>query len=154
MFDPSTRLERLIVGDRFHADRPAVRRAMARGEGAERIMVLRDHPMLRAGKEGAEAIGHTVRDSRKTAPAWSSAPQLIRVVKHPFALAKVAFSRAAAVDRRPEKREERVRLKVELAALHDEGLQPFPKPSTLRYRVEARPRPRTAGWPTGAGEGR
>ena len=154
MFDPSPRLERPILGDRFHAERPSVRRAMGRSEGSERVMVLREHPMLRAGKEGAELIGHSVRDTTKTAPSWVNAPQLIRVVKHPFALAKVAFGRAAAINRRPEKRDERVRLKVELASLHDEGLQPFPKPSKLRYRVEARPRPRTAGWPapTRAGE--
>ena len=147
MQDPRQRLERLVMGDRFHAERPMVTRALSRGEGAERVMILRDHPMLR---DGEAAVGHSVRDTKKIAPVWANAPQLIRVVKHPFALSKVAFSRAAAVDRRPEKREERVRLKVELASLHDEGRQPFPMPSRLRYRVEARPRLRTAGWPAPA----
>lgn len=142
MLDPQQRLSRAILGDSFHAERGLLRRAMARDVEKTRAVQLQPHPMLRGDASGEKA-GHRVRDSKLLAKPWTNAPQLIRVVKRPFALSTVSFTKVKAADRKPAPRIARTRLKVELASLRDEGRQPFPMPSKLRYRVEARPRPRT-----------
>jgi hypothetical protein len=142
MLDPQQRLSRAILGDSFHAERGLLRRAWARDVERTRAVQLQPHPMLRGDATGEKA-GHRVRDSKLLAKPWTNAPQLIRVVKRPFALSTVSFTKVKAADRKPAPRLARTRLKVELASLRDEGRQPFPMPSKLRYRVEARPRPRT-----------
>lgn len=149
MLDPQQRLTRPILGDSFHAERGVVRRAFARDVDKARAVQLQPHPML---KGGLEQVGHVVRDTKLLAKPWTNAPQLIRVVKRPFSLSAVSFTKVKAADRKAPPREARVRLKAELASLRDEGRQPFPMPSKLRYRVEARPRPRTVKGAAG-GEG-
>lgn len=149
MQDPKHRLNRPILGDSLQVERGVVRRAFARDVEKTRAVQLQPHPMLRAGLDKA---GHVVRDCKLLAKPWTNAPQLIRVVKRPFALAAVSFTKVKAADRKPPVRAERVRLKAELEGARLEGRQPFPMPSKLRYRVEARPRPRTVKGSAG-GEG-
>ena len=121
MLDPQQRLSRAILGDSFHAERGLLRRAWARDVERTRSVQLQPHPMLRGDATGEKA-GHRVRDSKLLAKPCT---------------------KVKAADRKPAPRLARTRLKVELASLRDEGRQPFPMPSKLRYRVEARPRPRT-----------
>ncbi len=132
MFDPRHRLDWLAPGDRFHADRATVARAFARAEWEDRKDPVSTHK---------QPVEHKVKPSSHLAEVAPYAPQLIRVVRHPFAMSGVAFKKEAGVDRKLVMRPTREPFGAAVAALLLEERAPFPKPSEVRDRLLPRERP-------------
>ncbi len=86
-------------------------------------------------------MSFSVRAIRGMASPEPNAPQLIRLVRYPFALERGSFGREKRNDFslvREERRPYRCELESVLELIQREA---FPKPSQARTRLEPRPRP-------------
>jgi len=139
------RLKRRIIGERLHRTREIEVRAEARQsrEGAPVIEL----------PERYSGLPFKVRSIRRLASPEPNAPQLIRLVRYPFALDKGYFSRSKVTDfsltrvqRRPYR--EGLEAAMELAQRPAWG-----KPSEARQRLQPRPRPSLDAWLAGEHDG-
>lgn len=137
------RLKRRIIGERLHRVRPIEERAEERRhrEGPPQIEV----------PERYGGMTFAVRKIRRTVTAEPNAPQLIRLVRYPFALDRGYFSRRRVTDfslARAERRPYREGFEAGMAAAQRPS---FPKPTEVHIRPEPRPRPSAEQWLKGAG---
>ena len=137
------RLKRRIIGERLHRVRTIEVRAEERRhrQGAPQIEV----------PERYSGMTFSVRRIRRLATAEPNAPQLIRLVRHPFVLDRGYFSRRKITDfslARAERRPYREGFEAGMAAAQRPA---FPKPTEVHIRPQPRPRPSAEQWLSGEG---
>lgn len=132
--DPRLRLQRTVAGEHLGAIPIVAERVAARAQWEPPRPVVPQHE--RAARSGQ------VRPTRRTVDPSPNAPQLIRLVQHPFAL-ETTRSKADPTKKRPERvrvgDQVRVPFGVSLRqALAAGQRQPFPMPTDL-HPVVSRP---------------
>ncbi len=140
--DPRRRLLWRFPGERVQDERPGAERILKRGEWEERPSPLPD-------RQRATRTGQVRATSRRADPS-PNAPQLIRLVQHPFVLDTVRArrdpSRARPV-RLQVREQERPKVALILRDALQEGRRlPFPSPTEGRERVLRAPLPRVKDW--------
>lgn len=133
-----SRLKRRIIGERLHRVSPIVERAAEREsrEGAPVIEL----------PERYEGLTFKVRSIRRMANPEPNAPQLIRLVRFPFALDRGYFGRTKLTDfslARLKRRPYREGFEAGMAAAERTA---FPKPTECRARLQPRMRPSVDAW--------
>ena len=127
-----------MLGDRVHAERPFVGRLMGRAKEVERRELLKTH---------REPVSFSVRASRDIVNPGAHAPQLIRLVRHPYPMEPVSWKRLADSDRRPPERPERELFQSALRAAVEDGRRlPFPRPTESHPPLPTRSRPDLQAW--------
>jgi hypothetical protein len=140
-----SRLKRRIIGERLHRVSPIVVRAAERQsrEGA---------PMIEL-PERYEGKTVKVRNIRRMASPEPNAPQLIRLVRYPFALDRGYFVRTKTTDFslvRLKRLPYRQGFEAGMAAAERTA---FPKPTECRVRLQPRERPSVDAWLEDGGSG-
>ena len=140
-----SRLKRRIIGERLHRVSPIAVRAAERQsrEGAPVVEL----------PERYEGMSFKVRNIRRMASPEPNAPQLIRLVRYPFALDRGYFSRQKSTDfslARSQRRPYREGFEAGMAAAERPA---FPKPTDCRERLQPRVRPSVEEWLAGGDPG-
>ena len=139
------RLKRRIIGERLHRIRAIEVRAEARQsrEGAPLIEL----------PERYNGMTFKVRSIRRLASPEPNAPQLIRLVRYPFALDKGYFSRAKITDFSLARTQRRPYREGFESAMELAQRPAWSKPSEARQRLQPRPRPSLDAWLEGGLDG-
>lgn len=117
-------------------ERPRTARIAARAEVKERPNLIRAH---------REPFVLKIKDSSLRVTPGPNAPQLIRLVRYPFALDTVRNAKIPLGVARPEAREKFARV----SGMHDaiaDTIRPARVRATTRIRPTHRPRLRALGW--------
>ena len=133
------RLKRRIIGERLHRVRPVEERAEERRhrEGPPQIEV----------PERYNGMTFAVRKIRRMANPEPNAPQLVRLVRHPFALDRGYFSRRKVTDfdlARAERRPYREGFEAGMEAAQRRPL--LQRPTEVHIRPEPRVRLSIEQW--------
>ena len=135
---PEARLNRPIVGSRQIEEQPAVTRLLLRGEQKQQKTLV------------PQRIYKVRGDTRKTdifVNAGPNAPQLIRLVKHPFVLSVGIVRRVKNESRSVSKRPERVAYSLAKSLATEMAIkEPRPYPMTEHIRFQSRTLPSCAEW--------
>lgn len=133
--DPRARLDRSIPGDTLPV--PWVPEELfLRLEIEQRKDPVKPH---------REPFAFSQREVKRKGDPTPNAPQLIRLVRYPFALNAASFKRDPAVSRKPEARASRPELPRMRDLRGESDRAPRPR-ATDRQGLEARPRPSVDAW--------
>ena len=130
-------LKRPFVGERLHRERALLTRAEKREEIRPPTIELPDH-----GRP--EWFG--VRKASVRVEARPNAPQLIRLVRHPFTVTAAPFQRQA-LEQLSLARPERETVAAMVGAAREKvEREPLPRPTDVHPPLEQRSRPSAAAW--------
>jgi hypothetical protein len=138
-YHPHDRLDRSLVGQGLGRVRPGMVRLLGRREFEIKRLVEVSTPR--------EPRGSKVRNLYPSSQPAPNAPQLIRLLRHPFALEKGYFQRQSAPLRGAELRPERRGFREEVEdILHSSRRVESIRPTEIRTRLESRTRPSIDEW--------
>lgn len=138
-YEPHERLGRPLVGQGLGRVRP----------GMVRLLERRDIEIKRLVELGAprEPRGSKVRNLFPRSHPEPNAPQLIRLLRHPFSLEKGYFRRQSGAQRGVELRPERRGFREEIEdILHTPRRVESMRPTDIRTRLESRTRASIDEW--------
>ena len=139
MSHPHERLDRHVIGQGLGAVAPKTERLFERQQRSCGPVI--ELPEPRSPREGK------VRLARPKVEAGPNSPLLVRLIRHPYALDRVAFKHQAVPVRGVTQREIRRGYREELeSALRAPRLEPWARPTDCRFRCEPRIRPSVADW--------
>ena len=148
--DPRTRLNRPVVGDRVHRARDVVDRVGKRldAEGARKELIEPHafYPYAKGARGGTRGSQSRIRIDHY-------APQLVRLVRHPYTERGTRMKKLEGTARTREQPVARERYRAELESMLsiDRSVEVL-RPTSLHPRLEPRPRPSVAGWLGGQSE--
>lgn len=134
--DPRYRLQRAILGEKVVIERPGTLRIAARAEVPEEKELVKPH---------REPMKLEVRATKVRVTPEPNAPQLIRIVRKPYAQETVRGKKVKLEQMTLEKRE-RVQVGEELRAARQATRKVERPHPTRRTRPGDRPRPDLSGW--------
>ncbi|MFT5684414.1 MAG: hypothetical protein ACI8RZ_005355 [Myxococcota bacterium] len=140
------RLQRRIIGERLHRSRAIEVRA-------EERQSRKGAPIVEL-PERYGGMTFTVRNIRGMVTPEPNAPQLIRLVRYPFALDRGSFSRSKTTDFSLVRSQRRPYREGFEAAMELAQRPAWSKPSQARQRLQPRPRPSLDAWLAGEEGGR
>ena len=133
MADPRSRLHRHVLGETLHQQRPVVEQVAARDRDISRPDPVSQH---------REPVEYRIKKRYPPVQAEPNAPQLIRLVRTPFALDKGYFKRVDGGERAKVEKRERMNVGAELLKAREAGRRvPFPKPTDAHPRIARPARP-------------
>lgn len=134
--DPRYRLQRVILGETVVVERPGALRI------AERAVVPEVKELIRPHREPLKI---EVRNTKIRVTPEPNAPQLIRIVRKPYAL-DVVRGKKVKLDKLVLEKRERVQIGAELRLAREEVKKVERPHPARRPRVGDRPRPDLSGW--------
>ena len=137
------RLKRRIIGERLH-------RARQIEERAEERQAREGAPIIEL-PERYSGMTFAVRPIRRRANPEPNAPQLIRLVRHPFVLDRGYFRRQKLTDFSLARAQRRPYREGFEAAMEKAQRPAFPKPTEARTRLQPRERVSVDVWLAGKG---
>ncbi len=143
MTDPRHRLYRPILGEHLGEVLPLVTRVAARDRDPGRKEVVGQH---------REPVDYKVRALSPRVEPGPNCPQLIRLVRSPYALDRGSFQRRSLGDRARVEVRERSDRQAELREARDAGRrEPFPKPTDCHPPIRREALPTIGDWLAGGG---